>query len=103
MDMFLFITAILSMLATAAIIHLVCKHTKLKALVTGITFQPIKQTEALIDKGNIIQNCTAQWYTIAALTLMVIGLIIYIFTTTQRCTIFKRKLYSNTVKVMLFF
>ena len=34
---------------------------------------------------------------------MVIGLIIYIFTTTQRCTIFKRKLYSNTVTVMLFF
>ena len=99
MDIFLFIAAILSMLVTAAIIHLVCKHTKLKALVTGITFL----TEALTDKENIIQNCTAQWYTIAELTLMVIGLIIYIFTTTQRCTIFKRKLYSNTVKVMLFF
>ena len=103
MDIFLFIEAILSMLATAAIVHLVCKHTKLKALVTGITFQPIKQTEALIDKESITQNCTAQWYTITALTLMVISLIIYIFTTTQRCTIFKRKLYSNTVKVMLFF
>ena len=34
---------------------------------------------------------------------MVIGLMIYIFTTTQRCTIFKRKLYSNTVIVMLLF
>ena len=34
---------------------------------------------------------------------MVIGLIIYIFTTTQRCTIFKRKLYSNAVTVMLLF
>ena len=103
MDIFLFIAAILSMLATEAIIHVVCKHTKLKALVTGITSLPIKQTEALIDKESITQNCTAQWYTIAALTLMVIGLIIYIFTTTQRCTIFKRKLYSNTVKVILFF
>ena len=46
------------MLATAAIIHLVCKHIKLKDLVTGITFQPIKQTEVLIDKENMIQNCT---------------------------------------------
>ena len=90
MDISLFIAAILSMLATAAIIHLVCKHTKLKALVIGITFQPINQTEALIHKENIIQNCTTQWYTIAALTLMVIGLIIYIFATTQRCTTFKR-------------
>ena len=48
-------------------------------------------------------ECKAQWYTIELLTLMVIGLMIYILTTTQRCTIFKRKLYSNTVKVMLFF
>ena len=80
MDTFLFIAAILSMLATTVIIHLVCKHTKLKALVTGITFQPIKQTEALIDKEIIVQNWyTAQWYTITALTLMVIGLTIYIF------------------------
>ena len=45
MDIFLFIAAVLSMLTTAAIIHLVCKHTKLKALVTGITLQPIRQTE----------------------------------------------------------
>ena len=103
MDIFLFIAAVLSMLATAAIIHLVCRHTKLKALVTGIIFQPIRQTEALNDNENIIQHCTAQWYTIAVVTLMVIGLAIYIFTTTQRCKIFKRKLYSNTVTVMLFF
>ena len=82
MNIFLSIAAVLTMLATAVVIHLVCKHTKLKALVTGITFQPIKQTEVLIDKENIIQNCTAQWYTVAALTLMLIGLIIYIFTAT---------------------
>ena len=50
MDTFLFIAAIISLLATTVIIHLVCKHTKLKALVTGIAFHPIKQTEALLDK-----------------------------------------------------
>ena len=42
------------------------------------------------------------WYTIAALTLMVIVLTIYILITTQKYTMFKR-LYSNTVTVMLFF
>ena len=99
-DIFLFIAALL---ATTVIIHLVCKHTKLKALVTGIAFHPIKQTEILLDKENILQKCTAQWYTIAFLTLMIIGLVIYIFTTMQRCTLFKRRLYSNTVTVMLFF
>ena len=75
MDIFLFIATILSMIATAAIIHLICKHTKLKALLMGIAFQPVKQTEAIFGIGKE-QNCTAQWYTIAALTLMAIGLVI---------------------------
>ena len=103
MDIFLFIAAILSMIATAAIIHLICKHTKLKALLMGIAFQPVKHTEAIFGIGKEQQNCAMQWYTIAALTLMIIDPVIYIFVTTQKCTIFRRKLYSNTVSVMLFF
>ena len=103
MDVFLFIAAILSMIATAAIIHLICKHTKLNALSTGIAIQPVKQTEAIFGIGKEQQNCAVQRYTIAALTLMIIGLIVYIFVTTQKCTIFRRKLYSNTVTMMLFF
>ena len=67
----------------------------------GIAFQPVKQTEAIFGIGEEQQNCTVQWYTIAVLTLMILGLIIYIFATTQKCTIFRRRLYSNTVTVML--
>ena len=44
-----------------------------------------------------------QWYEIATLTLMIVLLIVYICLTTQRCTIFKQRLYSNTVIIMLFF
>ena len=103
MDVFLFIAAILSMIATAVIIHLVCRHTKLKFLLTGIAFQPVKQTEAIFGNGKGQQNCTAQWYARVVLTLMIIGIIIYIFATTQKCTIFNRRLYSNAVTVMFFF
>ena len=91
------------MIATAVIVHIVCKHAKLKALITGIAFQAIKQTEAIFGNGNEQHNCTMKWYTIAALTLMIIGLTIYVLATTQKCTIFKRRLYSYTVTVMLFF
>ena len=35
--------------------------------------------------------------------MMTILLIVYICLTTQRCTIFKRRLYSNRVTIMLFF
>ena len=89
MDIFLFVAAILSMIATIAIIHLVCRHTKLKALLMGIAFQLVKQTEAIFGNGKDQQNCVMQLYTIAVLTLMVIVLTIYILVTTQKCTIFK--------------
>ena len=91
------------MLATAMIVHLVCKHTKLKALLTGIAFQLVKQIEVIFDDDQKQEHCIVQWYTIAALTLMIILLTIYICLTMQKCTIFKRRLYSNTVTVMLFF
>ena len=48
-------------------------------------------------------HCATQWYTIAALTLMIIGLITYIFVTAQKYTVFRRRLYCNTVTMMLIF
>ena len=90
------------MLAVIAIIHIVCRHAKLKALLTGIAFQPVKQAEAVVAHQTE-EYCTAQWYAIAALTMMTILLIIYICLSNQKCTIFKRRLYSNTVTIMLFF
>ena len=103
MDVFLFITTILSMIVASAIVQIVCKHAKLKALITGIAFQPIKQTHATFGNRNEHCKCAVQWYTIAALAMMVMGLIIFILTTTQKCRIFRGRLYSNTVAVLLFF
>ena len=91
-DIFLFIAAIISILVVVAIIHIVCRHAKLKTLLTGIALQPVKQTEAVVT-NQIKQHCTAQWYAIVALTLMIILCIVYICLTTQRCTILKRRLY----------
>ena len=92
-DIFLFAAAIISMLTIAAIIHLICRHAKLKALLTGIAFQPVNQAEF----------CSAEWYAIAVLTVLTILLIVYICLSNQKCTLFKRRLYSNTVTIMLFF
>ena len=88
------------MIATAAIVCIVCKHAKLKALLTGIAFQP--KTEALFGNKNEHCKYTAQWYKIAALASVIIGLIIFILITTRKCRMFRR-LFSNTVTVMLFF
>ena len=101
-DIFLFVAAIVSMLAVIIIIHLVCRHAKLKALLTGIAFQAVKQAEAVVVQ-QMKEFCTAQWYAIAALTVLTVLLIIYICLCNQKCTLFKRRLYSNTVTIMLFF
>ena len=101
-DIFLFAATIISMLTVAAIIHLVCRHAKLKALLTGIAFQPVNQAEAAVTK-QAKEFCTAQWYVIAALTVLTILLIVCICLSNQKCTLFKRRLYSNTVTIMLFF
>ena len=95
-DIFLFAAAIISMLTIVAIIHLVCRHSKLKALLTGIAFQTVNQAEAVVTK-QAKEFCTAQWYVIAALTVLTILLIVYICLSNQKCTLFKRRLYSNTV------
>ena len=101
-DIFLFAATIISMLTVAAIIHLVCRHSNLKALLTGIAFQPVNQGEAAVTKQTK-KFCTAQWYAIAALTVLTILLIVSICLSNQKCTLFKRRLYSNTVTIMLFF
>ena len=44
------------MIATAAILCIMCKHAKLKALLTGIAFQPIKETDAIFGCEN--EHCT---------------------------------------------
>ena len=97
-DIFLFTAAIISMLTIVAIIHLVCRHSKLKALLIGIAFQPVNQAEAVVTK-QAKEFCTAQWYMIAALTVLTILLIVYICLSNQKCTLFKRRLYSNTVTI----
>ena len=63
MDIFLFIAAILSMIATAAIVCIICKHAQLKALLMGIAFEPVGQTEAMFGSSNENEycKCTAQW------------------------------------------
>ena len=86
MDIFLLIAGILSMIAMSAIVHIVCKYAKLKALVTGIAFQPIKGTDVIFGSINDSENCTckAQWYMIGTLTLMIIGLIFFMLATTKK-------------------
>ena len=49
---FLFAAAIISMLTVAAIIHLICRHWKLKGLLTGIAFSASKSSRGSSNQTN---------------------------------------------------
>ena len=42
-DIVLFVTAIILIMVTTIVMYILCKHTKLKTLVTSLTLQQIKE------------------------------------------------------------
>ena len=77
-DVFVFKTAIISDISTIIIIYTICKHNKLRALVTSLAFQQAKEVNAEeISKGNHNCECTAQFYIILGLSIIIIGLVVF--------------------------
>ena len=77
-DVFVFITALISVTSTIIIIYAICKHNKLRALVTSLAFQQAKEVKAEeISEGNHNCECTAQFYIILALSVIIIDLVVF--------------------------
>ena len=75
-DIFLFITAIISLLATILTIYLLCKHKKLRTLMTSLVLQQVKEVGAVTQK-EVKTECKPLTYISLALTilgLVVVGL-----------------------------
>ena len=107
-DVFLFVTAIISLVVTTIVMYMMCRHTKLKSLVTSIALEQIRGADAVSIQEHIsvMQDiectCKMQWYTIATLGLVILGIIIFIVINARKFKLFREHLFSNTVKVMLF-
>ena len=77
-DEFVFVIAIILVISTIIIIYAICKHNKLRPLVTSLAFQQAKEVKAEeISEGNHNCECTAQFYIILALTVIIIGLVVF--------------------------
>ena len=62
---FKFVVTIISIIATVVKIYVICKHNKLRALVTSLALQQVKEVKAEdIENGNYKCKCTAQFYII---------------------------------------
>ena len=74
LDVFVFVIAIISVMSTLIIIYTICKHNKLRTLETSLALQQAKEVKAEdISEGNYSCKCTAQFYIILALSVIIIG------------------------------
>ena len=79
-DVFMFVIAIISVISAIIIIYAICKHNKLRALVTSLAFQQAKEVKAEeVNEGNYNCECTVHFYIILALSIILIGLVVFIF------------------------
>ena len=95
-------------MVTTIVIHIVCRHTKLKSLVTSLALQQIRGADVVskqehISVMHIIEcTCTMQRCTTATLALVILSIIIFLAINVRKLKLFRGHLFSNAVKVMLF-
>ena len=105
---FLFVTAITSLVVTSIVLYIICKHTRLKSLVTSLALQQIREVgmvakwEHVSITHDVECTCKIQRYTIFTLCLAVLGIIIFIILNARILKLFRGHLFLNTVKIMLF-
>ena len=84
-DVFLFITDIISLVVTSIVLYIICKHAKLKFLVTGIALQQLREVDAVTKQEHVSVmhdiecTCKIQWYTIYMLHLLTLGIVIFYY------------------------
>ena len=100
-DIFLFVTAIISIFVTTLVMYILCKHMKLKSLVTSLALQQIKEVgvvakqESVTLALNIECTCKIQWYTILMLSLSILGLVLFVILKSRKLKLFRGHLFSN--------
>ena len=99
MDVFLFITAIISVLIGTLAIYLLCKHKKIKMLVASLVMQQIKQVGG-VTQEEINTKCKILTYISLALTFF--GLVMVAILHFKKSKLCRGQMFSNAVKIMIF-
>ena len=82
---------------------MICKHNKLRVLVTSLAFQQVKEVKAEGREDIDYKcKCIAQFYIILTLSITMIGLIIFTILQLRRIKLCRGQLFSNIIKIMLF-
>ena len=98
-DIFMFITAIISLLATTLTVFLLCKHKKLRMLIASLVLHQFKEVGTVTQKENNTQ-CKTLTYT--SLVLTILGLVMVAILHYQKSKLCRGHIFSNAVKIMIF-
>ena len=102
-DIFIFIIAVILVVTTMIIIYTLCKHNKLRTLVASLALQQVKEVSTVATKKeDYTCECTSQFYIILALSIAIIGLVIFAILQVRRIKLCRGQFFSNIVKIMLF-
>ena len=94
-DIFLFVPVIISLVVTTIVIYILCKHTKLKTLVTSLAVQQIKEVGVVAKQESVtlVQDiectCKIQWYTIFMFSLSILGLVFFVILKRRKLKLFR--------------
>ena len=97
MDIFVFISTIISFILTTLTIYLLCKHEKIRVLISLVLHQ-VKEVSIISEETN--SACTTLAY--IGIILKILGLILVIFLHYRKSRFCKGHRSSNVVKIMIF-
>ena len=98
-DVFLFIIAIISLLATPLAVYSLCKHQKLRTLLASLVSHQVKEVGAVTQK-EINTECKTLTYIWLVLTIL--GLVIVAILHYRKSKLCRGCMFPNTVKIMIF-
>ena len=98
-NIFLFITVIISLLAITLTVYLLCKHKKLRMLIASIVLHQVKEVGIVTQKEI---NTEYKTLTCTSLVLTILGLVMVIILHCRKSKVCRGHMFSNTVKIMIF-
>ena len=97
-DIFVFITALITLLVTTLAIYPLCKHKKLRMLVVSPALQQVKEVGTVTQK-EINTKCKILIY--ISLTLTIFSLVMVAVLHYRKSKLCRRCMFSNAVKIMI--
>ena len=93
-DTFVFIIVIILVTTTMVIIHTLCKYNKLRALVMSLALQQVKEVKAEeVKDENYKCKCISQFYIILALSIVIIGIVVFAILQVRRIRLCRGQLF----------